>query len=144
MESADLFTVLGNLWRKLSVNRLIVAASLTASLAGFGAIGTAHHVLANGLTAPGQNRPEIMMRLKGAKARPRQGNNLLSYHGGVGGVGVETGLDKVYLVYWGSQWGNNASNDPSGEAAIEQNFFSGVGGSSWNNSVTQYCQGVPV
>src|SRR5207245_6328659 len=63
----------------------------------------------------------------------------LTYHGGVGGVGVETGGDKVYLVFWGSQW---TGNDPSGEAGILQSFFNGVGGSSWNNSVTQYCQGV--
>src|SRR5207245_7996491 len=27
-------------------------------------------------------------------------------------------------------------------AVVEQSFFNGVGGSSWNNSVTQYCQGV--
>jgi serine protease len=67
------------------------------------------------------------------------GGNNLSYHRGVSGYGVETGADKVYLVYWGSQWN---SNDPSGEAAIQQNFFNHVGGSSWNNSVTQYCQGV--
>ncbi|HVB24809.1 MAG TPA: hypothetical protein VNG51_22925 [Ktedonobacteraceae bacterium] len=67
------------------------------------------------------------------------GGNNLSYHGGTGGVGVETGADQVYLVYWGSQWNNN---DPSGEAAIQQKFFNGVGGSSWNNSVTQYCEGV--
>jgi hypothetical protein len=67
------------------------------------------------------------------------GGNNLTYHGGVGGVGVETSADKVYLVYWGSQWN---SNDPSGEAAIQQNFFNHVGGSSWNNSVTQYCEGV--
>jgi hypothetical protein len=71
-------------------------------------------------------------------ARPRTSSNLY-YHGGTGGVGVETGADKVYLVYWGSQWNNN---DPSGEAAIQQSFFGAVGGSSWNNSVTQYCQGV--
>jgi serine protease len=71
-------------------------------------------------------------------ARPRKSSNL-SYHGGVNGVGVETGADRVYIVYWGSQWTNN---DPSGEAAIQQSFFNGVGGSSWNNSVTQYCQGV--
>jgi hypothetical protein len=63
----------------------------------------------------------------------------LTYHGGVSGSGVETGADKVYLVWWGSQWNGN---DPSGEAAIQQNFFNHVGGSSWNNSVTQYCQGV--
>jgi hypothetical protein len=61
----------------------------------------------------------------------------LYYHGGTGGIGVET-APKVYLVLWGSQW----SNDPSGEAAIVQSFLSGVGGSGWLNSVTQYCQGV--
>ncbi len=67
------------------------------------------------------------------------GSSNLYYHGGTGGVGVETGADRVYLVYWGSQWTNN---DPSGEASIQQSFFNGVGGSSWNNSVTQYCEGV--
>jgi serine protease len=44
----------------------------------------------------------------------------------------------VYLVLFGSQW----SNDPSGEATIVTNFLNGVGGSSWLNSVVQYCQGV--
>src|SRR4051812_11912001 len=46
----------------------------------------------------------------------------LYYHGGMGGIGVET-TPKVYLVLWGSQW----SSDPSGEAAILTNFFRGVG-----------------
>jgi hypothetical protein len=79
-----------------------------------------------------------VMKPKPAKFKAATGPNLY-YHGGVSGHGVETGNDKVYLVYWGSQWN---SNDPSGEAAIQQNFFNHVGGSSWNNSVTQYCQGV--
>jgi hypothetical protein len=69
--------------------------------------------------------------------RPRPSSKL-SYHGGVGGIGVET-APKVYLVYWGTQW---TGRDPSGEATLQQRFFNGVGGSSWNNSVTQYCQGV--
>ena len=60
--------------------------------------------------------------------------NDLTYHGGVGGIGVET-APKIYLVLWGSQWTNN---DPSGESAILQNFYKGVGGSSWLNSVTHY------
>ena len=64
----------------------------------------------------------------------------LSYHGGVGGIGVET-APKVFLVLWGSQWNGN---DPSGEANILQSFYSGAGGSYWLNSVTQYCQGVTV
>jgi serine protease len=58
----------------------------------------------------------------------------LIYHGG----GVET-APKVYLVFWGSQWTNN---DPSHEASILTSFLSNVGGSQWNGTVTQYCQGV--
>jgi serine protease len=65
-------------------------------------------------------------------------SNDLYYHGGVSGIGVET-APKIYLVFWGSQWVNN---DPSGEAGILEKFYSGVGGSKWLNSVTQYCQGV--
>jgi serine protease len=65
------------------------------------------------------------------------GSNNLSYHGGIGGIGVET-APKIYLVLWGSQW----SSDPSGEAQILENFYTGAGSSSWLNSVTQYCQGV--
>lgn len=76
------------------------------------------------------------------KARPRRSSNLY-FHGGVndgtaGTIGVET-APKVYLVLWGSQWNNN---DPSNEANNEQAFLNNVGGSSWLNSVTQYCQGV--
>jgi serine protease len=70
-------------------------------------------------------------------ARPTRTNNL-SYHGSVGGIGVET-APKVYLVLWGSQWN---SNDPSGEEALLASFFSKAGGSSWLASVTQYCQDV--
>ncbi|MGE5232030.1 MAG: hypothetical protein ACM3NS_09830 [Deltaproteobacteria bacterium] len=62
----------------------------------------------------------------------------LSYRGGVGGIGVEH-TPTVYLVFWGSQWNNN---DPSDEAHILQQFLSGVGGSPWLNSVTQYCENV--
>ena len=64
--------------------------------------------------------------------------NDLYYHGGLGGIGVET-APKVYLILWGSQWNGN---DPSGEETLLHSFPSGVGGSSWLNSVTQYCQGV--
>jgi hypothetical protein len=70
--------------------------------------------------------------------RPGGGSTNLYYHGGTGGIGVET-APKIYLVLWGSQWNNN---DPSGEATILENFYKGAGGSSWLDSVTQYCQGV--
>jgi serine protease len=71
-------------------------------------------------------------------ARAQAGGNL-SFHGGTGGVGVET-APKIFLVLWGSQWNNN---DPSGEEAILDNFYSNVGGSNWSNSVIQYCENVP-
>jgi len=80
--------------------------------------------------------PTVGNAQRARPTRPHRSNNL-SYHGGVGGIGVET-APRVYVVFWGSQW----SNDPSGEATLVQNFLNGVGGSSWLNSVTQYCQSV--
>jgi serine protease len=76
----------------------------------------------------------VAARASGARVGGSSTTSNLSYHGGA----VETG-PKIYLVLWGSQWTNN---DPSGESAILQSFYSGVGGSSWLASVTQYCQGV--
>ena len=84
---------------------------------------------------------EDMKRFRAANGNARQEAGTasdLTYHGGIGGIGVETS-PKVFLVLWGSQWNNN---DPSGEAGILESFYNGVGGSSWTNSVTQYCQGV--
>ncbi|WP_298111926.1 hypothetical protein [Bradyrhizobium sp.] len=85
---------------------------------------------------------EDAARVRAANARQGAGHKTsggnLYYHGGTGGIGVET-APKIYLVVWGSQWNNN---DPSGEIPILENFYTAVGGSSWANSVTQYCQGV--
>jgi serine protease len=89
-------------------------------------------------TAVAGNRTAIFMPIHGASHHHGSGT-LLSYHGGVGGIGVETS-PKVYLVVWGSQW----ARDPSGEVAILQKFLPGSMGSSWLNSVAQYCQNVPV
>ena len=105
-----------------------------ASVSGAAAAGHA----GRGPAAEPATRPSMFMPVRGAAkgARPTKSKNL-TFHGG--NPGVVTGADKVYLVYWGSQW---SAGDPSGEAALQQNFFNHVGGSSWNKSVTQYCQGV--
>jgi hypothetical protein len=77
----------------------------------------------------------------------------LTYGGGTNGVGVTTGAPKVYLVFWGSQWGTAAtnakgdttlSNDPAGAAPVVQEFFKGLGTNSegWSKVMTQYCEGV--
>lgn len=81
---------------------------------------------------------EAAARRNAGKPGGGSASSNLSYHGGTGGIGVET-APKIYLVVWGSQWNNN---DPSGEVAILQSFFTGMSGSSWLASVTQYCQGV--
>jgi len=87
--------------------------------------------------------PTVGAAISAREARGHSGGGSasqnLNYHGGTGGVGVET-APKIYLVLWGAQWTNN---DPSGEAAILTAFFNGVGSSPWLNSVSQYCQGVP-
>lgn len=88
---------------------------------------------------------------KAATAATGTGN--LSYGGGNGGVGVTTGVPKVYLVFWGSQWGTQSTNgagyltlsgDGYGEATDLQAFFKGLGtgGETWSGVMTQYCEGV--
>jgi serine protease len=43
-------------------------------------------------------------------------------------------VPKIFVVYWQfPRYG-----DPSGEQAILHNFYGGIGGSSWNNTDTQY------
>ena len=79
----------------------------------------------------------------------------LQYGGGYNGEGVTTGAPKVYLVFWGSQWGTPSINsqglttfslDADGLAPYLQSFLAGLGtnGETWSGVVTQYCQGVAV
>jgi len=91
--------------------------SVAAALLFGGTIARADSLRApTGAELPANHdRPQIMMGIRGNGNSHHGGggggSNNLSYHGGT----VATGLDKVYLIYWGSQWNNN---DPSGEAAI--------------------------
>jgi hypothetical protein len=77
----------------------------------------------------------------------------LSYGGGIDGIGVTDGPEKVYLVFYGSQWGTQSTNsqgditlsgDPSGMAPYLQQLFKGLGTGNelWSGVMTQYCQGV--
>jgi serine protease len=84
------------------------------------------------LSIPASAASEVhVMHVKGSKPARGGGSNLFS-HGGP----IEV-APAVYITYWG--W----TSDPSGEAAYQQNFFNGVGGSTWINSTTQYCESVP-
>jgi serine protease len=70
-----------------------------------------------------------------------------------GGGSVVSVSPKVYLVFWGSQWGAQSVNgggydvysgDPDGMAPYLQAFFKGLGtdNEQWSAVMTQYCQGV--
>jgi hypothetical protein len=77
----------------------------------------------------------------------------LRYGGGVHGIGVSTGAPRVYLVFYGSQWGTAGTNaagdttlsaDTGGIAPRLQQLFRGVGtgGELWSGVMTQFCEGV--
>jgi hypothetical protein len=94
----------------------------------------------------------IRGRAAAASTRSSGTGNLL-YQGGVGSVGVITGAPRVYLVFWGSQWGSQATNgkgdvtlsgDPAASAPDLQEFMKGLGtdGETWSGVMTQYCEGV--
>jgi hypothetical protein len=79
----------------------------------------------------------------------------LHYRGGISGVGVTTGKELVYLVFWGSQWGTQGvnssgyatfSHDKNGVAPDLQAFLKGLGtgGELWSGIATQYCQGAAI
>lgn len=70
----------------------------------------------------------------------------MTYQGGK----IQT-APKVYVVFYGSQWGSAGSNglpttDPAGEAPLYTKFISSLygAGDNWSTSTTQYCSGVAV
>ncbi|MER6333135.1 Ig domain-containing protein, partial [Streptomyces sp. NPDC001034] len=80
------------------------------------------------------------------------GTETLSYGGGVDGIGVQSGHSKVYLVFYGSQWGTQSTNgngdstfsgDPDGAAPVAQEMFKdiGTGNELWSADLTQWCDG---
>ena len=87
------------------------------------------------------------------QAGQASGRGLLEYGGGVDGIGVTTGSPRVYVVFWGSQWGTSStgadgyvhlSGDPQGIAPRVQALLAGLGtnGETWSGVMTQYCEGV--
>jgi serine protease len=81
--------------------------------------------------------------------------NTLTFGGGIDGIGVTSGTPKIYLVFFGTQWGSQStdsggnltfSNDPTGGAPYIQKLFKGVGtgGEGWSGVMTQYCDGPTV
>jgi hypothetical protein len=87
------------------------------------------------------------------QAGAASGSGVLHYGGAVDGIGVTTGPPKVYLVFYGSQWGTASSDangnttfsgDSKGMAPRLQQLFKGIGtnNETWSGVMTQYCEGV--
>ena len=109
---------------------LLVGLSVFAILTLNVALANAASVRTGAIHAMKVNKP----------SHHHQGGVLLASHGGP----IEQ-TPAVYIVYWGPQWasGFTTGGYTSAQAqAYIQGFFGGVGGSSWANSTTQYCQGV--
>jgi serine protease len=112
-----------------------------------------HHPYRQGVIP---TRPQLAKMRTWARNHPAAAAaspNNLNYGGGIDGIGVTTGQEKVYLVFYGSQWGTQSTNasgdvtlsgDPSGEAPYLQELFKGLGtnGELWSGVMTQYCDGV--
>ncbi len=102
-------------------------------------------------------RPQFA-KLKADRAKHRKAaaaDQTLKYGGGVDGIGVTSGPPKVYLIFWGNQWGAQGTdedgnltfaNDTAGGAPLLQNMFKGLGtgGELWSGVMTQYCDGPDV
>ncbi|MEO6702508.1 MAG: putative Ig domain-containing protein [Jatrophihabitantaceae bacterium] len=83
------------------------------------------------------------------------GTQTLSYGGGIDGIGVQNGHSKVYLVFYGTQWGTQSTDangnakftgDSAGAAGAAQQMFKGIGTNSelWSAELTQWCDGAGV
>lgn len=90
-----------------------------------------------------------------ALVEPISANDLHFKGANADGVGVTTGLPKIYIVFWGTQWGTESVNsngyeafsgDPKKLAPDVQAFFKGLGtgGELWSGVMTQYCQGITI
>ncbi|HEX8971707.1 Ig domain-containing protein [Oryzihumus sp.] len=142
---------------------LSIAAGLAASPAFAAPDGTpsnpyspaAGHSYRHGVTPTVEQQQKMntwAQQHASQNATAATGQQTLAYGGGVDGIGVTSGTPKVYLVFWGTQWGTQGtdssgnltfSSDTAGGAPRLQNLFKGLGtgGEGWSGVMTQYCDG---
>src|SRR5258708_3871371 len=87
-----------------------------------------------------------------ASNQPTASAGQLTYGGGIQSVGVLSGQSRVYLVFYGTQWGTSSTDangnlaftgDSYGAASAVQQMFKGVGTNNelWSAELTQWCDG---
>jgi hypothetical protein len=153
----------------ITVIAALTAAAAMALTAGGASASTVHSAPVTNPYSPAYGHPyrhgvvpttstaRAMRQWAGAHPQAAQAAqasaNDLNYGGGIDGIGVTTGQEHVYLVFYGSQWGSQGTNsngdvtlsgDPSGEASYLQDLIKGLGtnGELWSGVMTQYCDGV--
>ncbi len=148
------------------LSRSLSTALVGCALVGVGALASPASASAGDLSGPDKahhgghghavifpTRTGQQARVHTAAAQAAAGSGPLTYDGAVDGIGVTTGPPKVYVVFWGAQWGTPSttstgavalSGDPRGVAPRIQGVLKGLGtnNETWSGVMTQYCQGV--
>jgi serine protease len=147
----------------IATRRIAIVVALFACAWGLAPASTSSATTTSPM--PTAHKPRLYPTVQGAAAQrasisARSGSALVNasptqpqlvYGGGRDGIGV-TLAPKVYVVFWGSQWGTanpagstNFSGDPKGVATRIIDLMSGIGTNNeeWSGVMTQYCEGVP-
>ncbi len=88
------------------------------------------------------SRIHVMKIFKGRRQAIRTAGTNLVYQGGA----VET-TPVVYISWWGTQWNTGFSTGGYTSKQAQTyitDFFNNIGGTSWDNINTQYCQGIAI
>jgi len=119
---------------------LAVVASLSMVVAATGLASA--HPSDRAFSAGTEVLPIFRGHVQPATSHKPVRNNNLSSHGGPIQV-----TPKVYITWWGPEWSGSGFTTNGYSSGLAQtyntNFFSNIGGSSWNNVVKQYCMNVP-
>jgi len=95
--------------------------------------------------------PVHAAHLGSARFTPSPQGGPLTWHGGRLGIGFDAGVilnPHLYLSFWGPTW-QTGFTDPGGyTSATVMNYIltlaGEVGGSAWEQTLTQYCIGIPI
>ncbi len=152
--SRTLLRAAGTLGAALALTAGALASATTAQAATVNPYSPAYqHSYRHGAFPTQAAHGQMQAWAASHKVSPATSTANLNYGGGVDGIGVTTGAEKVYVVFWGSQWGTSSTNssgymtlsgDPQGMAPRLQAMFKGLGTNSelWSGVMTQYCEGV--
>src|SRR4051794_20784794 len=132
--------------------RALIGLVAAVALVGGMTVGSAGAASPPTRSHPRGVMPTVQAAQAARAAQPNAvGPNVLQYGGGPDGV--VSGKSKVYLIFWGSQWGTSSidangnlkfTNDSLGAAGRVQQMIKGLGtgGEQWSGTMTQYCDGV--